>query len=240
METKKTHREVKVPQMNARLLADFMAASDVARGTILRNAKYQPIAPIVQHDEAKPIVSNFIRSGGDAGLLHEKAQALRDRLTDTEFDRLHCDYNADYIQRFGEIVDGLELPKADVLPGKKGVSLTLHGVKVPVEVNLRLRRMTKTNELRVGYGALRYAKGKPLNEGVGQWHAAILFGALNEIGPEEGEAAEPKLNVVIDVWTGKVHCAPGNAVTRFNNAKAACAGVAERWPNIKSPPGAIL
>lgn len=54
-EEKKTHKEVKNPQMNARLLADFMAASDIARGTILRNAKYQPIGPVVQHNEANPL-----------------------------------------------------------------------------------------------------------------------------------------------------------------------------------------
>lgn len=241
METKKTHREIKVPQMNARLLADFMAATDVSRGTILRKAKYQPLAPIVQHNEAKPVVANFIRSGSsDLAVLHDKAQALRDRLTDTDFDRLTCDYNADYIQAFIKTHPEIVLPKADVLQGKKGLVLDLNGVRVPVEANLRLRRMTKTNEQRTGLVAFRYAKSKPLSTSVGEWHAALLFGALNELGSDEGETPEAKLSVVIDIWTGAVHAAPGNAATRFTNAKAACTGIVERWPNIKPPSGAVL
>ncbi len=47
----KTHREVKSPQVNARYLADFMAASEVAKRSIIRGCKYQSIARVVQHDE---------------------------------------------------------------------------------------------------------------------------------------------------------------------------------------------
>ncbi|MBT9444413.1 MAG: hypothetical protein IV086_01800 [Hyphomonadaceae bacterium] len=240
MEPKKTHREVKNPQMNARLLADFMAASDISRGTIIRKAKYQPLAPIVQHDEAKPIVSNFLRgAGGDVAILSGKAQTIRDRLADSDFDRLRFDYNADYIDRFATTFDKFEMPKADFLPGKS-LTLGLNGVKVPVEVNLRLRRLTTTNKVRVGIAALRYAKGKALSPEVAHWHAALLYGALGEIGSDDGAEAELKLCLALDVWTGTTHAAPGDSITRFKNMKAACTGIVERWPNISPPANAVL
>jgi hypothetical protein len=44
----------------------------------------------------------------------------------------------------------------------------------------------------------------------------------------------------LDAYAGKTHVAPGNAVYRFNEMKAACADIAERWPVIKPPRNAVL
>lgn len=186
-------------------------------------------------------MTNYIRGGcGDVGGLLEKAQALRARLTDTDFDRLKCDSNADYIKRCADVVSAMDWPKADMLPGAKGVLLNLNGVKVPVEINFRLRRLTKTNVTKEGFAALRYLKGKPLKVEHGAWHAAILFGAMHEAGSIDGGEPEHKLCLAVDVWAGVAHPAPTDAITRFKNAKAACAGIAERWPNIKPPLGAVF
>src|SRR6266700_3165515 len=101
MKPEKTHRLVKDPQISARYLADYMAASEQAKRTIVRKCKYQAIARVVQHDEAKAAVSQFMRGGeGDIGALTDKAQSLRDRLADDDFDRDLYDHNADYIDRF--------------------------------------------------------------------------------------------------------------------------------------------
>jgi len=65
-----------------------MSASEQARRTIIRGCKYQPIARVVQHDEAKLAVSKFIRFGlTDIATLQSEAQRLRDRMADSEFDR---------------------------------------------------------------------------------------------------------------------------------------------------------
>jgi hypothetical protein len=46
--------------------------------------------------------------------------------------------------------------------------------------------------------------------------------------------------------TGVAECAvqgdpaPGSAITMFANMKAACQTIAERWPNVPPPKGAIL
>jgi hypothetical protein len=38
------------------------------------------------------------------------------------------------------------------------------------------------------------------------------------------------------VW----HEAPTDSVSRFKNMEAACASIAERWPNVAPPPNAVL
>lgn len=126
-EEQKTHREVKLPQISARYLADYMAGSERAKRRIARDCKYQPIARVVQHDEAKLAVSKHIRDSkpGTVELLAQ-AQALRDRMADSTFDRDLFDHNADYIARFAEVCDALKLPEAERLIPGKVPALTRH------------------------------------------------------------------------------------------------------------------
>lgn len=237
----KTHYEVKSPKITFRFLADYMAATEVSARTILRNCKYPPIARLVQHNEAKQIVSKFIRSvKSDTTELDEKAQELRDRLADSEFDRDLYDHNADYVSRYAKVHSELDLPKAEISSPGPHPAINLHGVKVTPEIHFRLQRVTKTNEIRTGGGMLRYAKGRLLNENVAEWQSAILLGYLTDTNSNENETPEGKLCVTVDAYSGKVHAAPGNAKHRYNQVVSACATIAEWWPNLKPPPGAVI
>ncbi len=242
MPEQKTHREVKNPQMSARHLADYMAASDRAARTIIRNCKYQPIARVVQHDEAKSTVAKFIRDGegGNKAHLLEKAQALRQRLADNDFDRDLFDHNADYIERFESMSDQLILPDAEMLSPGKIAPIDMKGVKVTADIQFRLRRLTKTNKVRVGGGMLRYAKGKALSADIAGWQSAFLFGYLSTVPPEDGAESEQKLCLTVDAYSGIAFAAPTDSTSRFQNMKAACETIKEWWPNITPPPGAVL
>jgi hypothetical protein len=241
MPGQKTHREVKKPQISGRLLADYMAASETARRTIVRGCKYQAIVRVIQHNEAKVAVARFIRDGMvDSGRLTEKAQALRDRIADTDFDRDLLDHNADYIDRFVKIHGVVSLPAADILAPGKTEPFEVHGVKVTPELHFRLQRTTKTNKVKVGAGMLRYAKGKALAPNVAEWQSAFIHGYLTAHPIEEAVEPEGKLCLTVDAYSGAVHAAPGDAVRRYQNMMAACASIAERWPNIAPPPGAVF
>jgi hypothetical protein len=45
--TKKTHTEIKTPQMSVSQLADYMAASEQTKRSIVRGCKYRAIARVV-------------------------------------------------------------------------------------------------------------------------------------------------------------------------------------------------
>ena len=237
----KTHREVKQPQISARALADFMAASETAKRTIVRGCKYQSRARVVQHTEAKLAVGKFLRSGAaDTAPLAAKAAELKARLSDTDFDRDLFDHNADYINRFVAVFGKIDLPDAERMPPGPVLTTMINGVKVTTELHLRLRRLTKTNKIRSGAAMLRYAKGKPLSEAIADWQAAFLFGWLTSLGSDDGSEPERPLCLTIDAQSGHVHPAPGDAMRRYKHMMAACETIAERWPNIAPPPGAGL
>lgn len=241
IQKQKTHKKVNNPQISARFLAEYMAASEQAKRTIVRNCKFQPIARVIQHDEAKLAITTFIRNGSqDVGLLTNKAQGLRNRFASDDFDRDLFDHNADYIERFAINYSNFALPTAEILPAGTSLPVFVNGVKITNELAFRLRRTTKTNKVRVGGATLRYAKGKSLLPEIAAWQAAFILGSLNLNGLEDGQEPEGKLCLIVDAYSGMCHPAPSDSARRYKNMQAACASIAERWPNIEPPANAVF
>ncbi|TPM03637.1 hypothetical protein FJ960_14220 [Mesorhizobium sp. B2-3-11] len=239
---KKTHRLVKTPQISARYLADYMAASEIGKRNILTASKYQAIARVVQHDEAKQTISKFFRSENPAiDHLTVAAKKLRDRMADSDFDRDVFDHNADYLDRFAKVVHVVEMPdKAEILAPGQSQKIEIGGVKIGADLQFRLRRVTKTNKIKIGAGVFRYSKGKALKPEVGAWQSAFLLGYLGETAVEAGAEPEGKLCVTLDMYTGQTYPAPTDSVSRYKNMQAACVAISERWDNIKPPANAVF
>lgn len=242
MEEKKTHRLVEKPQMSVRFLADYMAASDQARRTVLRGCKYRAIARLVQHDDAKLAVSKYMLGGiNDPQILEAESEYIRAKLADDDFGRDCNDINADYVKRFAQVVEDVELPKgAEWVASKTFVAQQINGVRVTFAPNLLTRRVGQKNTVKTGAMMLRYKKGAKLPDEAGAFQSSIIHGLLSLYGVDLDEEVDPKLCVTLDAHSGIMHAAPTTAVSRFNNTKAACATIGEVWDNIKPPPGAVI
>lgn len=238
---KKTHVVVNEPEISVRYLADYMAASERRRRTIVEGCKYRPLARLLQHKEARISIARAIHKGeATPQAMKERADNIRAKMTTDDFDALTNEANADYVQRFSEVVAGIELPVAEILRGRAFPVIKIHKVKVTFSPNLLLRRLTKTNKLKRGALMLRYAKGKPLDVVVGAFQSAAIFGLLREFDDEDGAEPEKGLCITLDAHSGTWHPAPGASVSMFANMKAACQSIGERWPNVPPPDGAAL
>ena len=241
MSDKPTHRLVRRPKMTGRYVADYMAGSERARRTIVRDCKYRPIARLIQHERAKSAISGFILEGGaDCGRLTQRAISLRSAIADTDHDRQVLDNNADYIDAFVAAFPVMNLPIADLVPLTGEALFSLSGVEVNNDARFGLQRITRTNRVKTGLATLRYAKGKPLPAEVGLWQSALLYGYQLQIDERESAEPETALCITIDAFTGSVHTAPSDALSRFRNIEAALISIAERWNSIAPPNGAII
>ena len=88
-----------------------------------------------------------------------------------------------------------------------------------VELQFRLRRLTKTNKVRTGAGVFRYAKGKALSPAVGEWQSAFLLGYLIDQGTDDESDVEHKLCLTVDAFSGTVYVAPTDSIRRYQNMK---------------------
>jgi hypothetical protein len=239
---KPTHRWVKTPEINARYLADFMAASEQAKRSLIQKCKFPAIARVVQHTEAQAIITNFwLELNPDKKKhLEDKAVWLRNKLADDQFEEDVNEHNADYVDCFAGQVDKISFPESERLPAPKFAPLMLEGTRFKFKPNLILSRRTKSNKLKVGAVMLRYGKGKPLSPEVGKWQSAAAHGYLKAIFTKEEREPELKLCLTVDALTGETYEAPSNSGYRFNEIKAACASIAERWPLVKPPKNAVL
>lgn len=243
MTDEKTHSLREKPGMSASKLADYMAASEQARRSILRGCKYRPIARIVQHQAAKESIADSLSSGEfEQGTLEAKMEILRNGLQGSDFDNEVAEHNADYIERFLETMPKLPTRAKEVSKAGKMPALDLEGFSLSFYPDLILKRTNQRNVPKKGVVFFRYGKNRPISDEVGCWQSAISFGYLDtklkqglaEIDPEKEMCA------TLDIWSGKCHLAPGNAIYRFNEVKAACAGIVERWNMIAPPEGAIF
>lgn len=174
-------------------------------------------------------------------MLKAEGQRLLDMMADTDFDRDTLDVNGDFLIAFGETFSMDTFPKtADFSGAPIGFKVNINGVDVDPDIRFGVERVTKTNRTRTGFGTIRYAKGKPLNEDVGAYQSSVLFGCRKMIDVHDQTAPEEKLCLTLDCASGRFIPAPSDATRRFQNMEAACKTIAEWWDSIEPPEGAIF
>ena len=132
------------------------------------------------------------------------------------------------------------LPKAEISKPGNVQSIGINGLNVSVELQFRLSRPTKTNKIKTGGVAFRYSKGKRLAEPVAEWQSAFILGYLRDMNKAEKIEPTHALCITLDIFSGTAYPAPTNAICRYSQMKAACATIAEMWPNIPPPANAVL
>ncbi len=241
MPDKATHVMRPRCELRARELADYMAASAQRKRTVLREAKYRPVARVLNHVEARTTIASWLREGdSDIATLRDRAEWFRSRMVTSDFEADQNQHNADYVDAFADICADLDIPPCEMsAPGGKQ-AIDMSGVSVIHNPDLVLRRVTRRNTIKSGALYLRYAKGKELNADAAQWQSAFAFGFLAGMPPESDCEPERKLCLTVCAYGGKATEAPTKSTYMFKEMAAACAAIADQWPNIQPPPNAIL
>lgn len=235
-----THRVNARPVMPARALADFMVASETARRTLVRDCKYPPLGRVMQHSEARAAVTGFLLSEPrEPARLESVAAMLRARDGGSDFMAALWARNAAYVERFAAVWPVMSWPAAVVTAGGSVGAFDLGGVRITLDLAVRLERTGRRNRRWMGGAMLRYAAGRALPAEVAAWQSALLLAVLRGQATEAAEP-DPGLCLTVDGWAGAAHAAPSDAVRRAGHLAAACASIAERWAAVAPPAAAVL
>ena len=239
MEPKKTHVERKQPQISLARLADYMAASEQAKRGIATTCKYRPIARVIQYNEAKAIISNYIRDENrKVDDLKQKLEAMKARIFENDFEKDVNEHNCDCISKFIAACDAISFPHQYSIP-PKSVKIVLKDMPVSVQFDVTSSRVNIRNKVKNGAIMLRYAKGKNLSSETGDFQSAFMYEFFRQ-HPSDATEAEKEMCLTLDLRSGDSYPAPSKATYLFKEMIATCASLVERWPAIKPPPGAIL
>lgn len=238
---KRTHRVVAHPTVPVQYLADYMAASNQARRGIVQKCKYKSLARVLQHQMARKTITDHLLGGNPLpGDLAEKAQALRERLADTDFDASLNQHNGDFVDAFATHCDGFDASAFNLVAATELEPPAFHETVVPFTPSLLTYRKTKANTHKIGAIMFRYAKGKPVPQAVAEWQAAFMYGFFSDRPFIEEAKPEGKLCVVWCAVSGERFTVPDKPIYKFNEMKAVCGDISERWANVPPPPGAII
>lgn len=227
--------------MRAQDLAEYMAASDVAKRTVIQKCKFRPLARLVQHKEARASIGHWMRQGaGDSDALTAEAARIRRKIADTDFEAEVNEHNAGYVEAFRDICDQLAIPACDMeaLAGK--VSINMNGLDVRYAPDLILKNTNRNNVAKIGAMFLLYSKGKSASTEEALYLSALSYGYLEDAPINNGCESDKALCISVCAYSGTVHPAPGNSKRRFSNMMAAGATISDLWPAIPAPKNARL
>ena len=245
--TRVTHTVLDTPRISARRLAEYMAASPIRQRTLIRDTKYRSVDPEISYDPGFQILGDMLAEGPlVTSALRDAAEDFHDRMDVRGIrERIAYDLIGDMFEWLAEERPDFGIPDVERFDDSRawgrGGEFEVEGVVIDPEVYFRLRK-AKRNAAAVGCVTLRYSKSGPTDETVAEWQSALLYGYLLDTVDEEetGLRPDPDLCIVLDLRTGIAHPAPGRAKTLFKQMQAACATIAERWPNIAPPDRAVV
>ena len=221
------------PRISAQKLGEYLSVATAhRRERIIRDQKYQSTFKSMRYSEASSVIRTTLLSGEDVPTrLIEKARLLEGRGCASAF---RAEANASCIhaiRRFARLMEEEGLgDMIPVLTGAKSFMLDIEDVTVSVAPTVLLTKPAKDGTLEYGALLLLIRKESALDEHGAEAVAELLRRALdaNGVGP-----VNPKLCVVIDVFSGlRVH-APARSTRLMGEINSACREIAVRWASIQ-------
>lgn len=237
----KTHRVVRDPSIPVQYLADYMAASNQVRRSIVQKCRYQTLSRVLQHQIARRTISEHLLGGNPLpGSLPAQAQTIRERLADTDFEISVNQHNGDFVEAFANNCAGFDISGFQLMSPVSFNNPVYNGTVVRFAPSLLTHRTTKANTQKIGAVMYRYSKGKPVAKEIAEWQAAFMYGFLAENPFIEEAKPEASLCIVWCAVSGIQFTTPAKPIYKFNEMKAVCSDIAERWENVPPPSGAKI
>ena len=237
----KTHKVVKNPTVPVQYLADYMAASNQSRRSIVQRCRYKSLARTFQHQLARKTITDHLLDGNPLpGDLGEKAREIGERLADSDFDATLHQHNSDFVQAFADHSEAFDFSNFQLAAPAQLEQPVFNGTQVRFAPSLLTHRTTKANTQKIGGIMYRYAKGKPVSDAVAGWQCSFMYGYFADHPFIEEAKPEAQLCVVLCAVSGTSHTTPKKPIYNYNEMKAVCGDISERWENVPPPPGAVI
>lgn len=213
-------------------LAEYMTTADPSRRLeIVKNQRRPPAAIVPRYTQITDLIVRSVVTGDALELRHALASWGTTYLPfkhRTEWtDRVAVDQRdagVAFLRVFDEMA---RVASGGAMSGGADVpKLNRAGVMVSVRPELVFETAASSRRRRVGFGKLIFSKTHPLSRDALTYAAALVYQLARDI---EGDAADPALCVVVDVFQGTMVTCPTSTKQRLRRVDAACHEIALLW-----------
>lgn len=228
-----------------------MAADDGPRETILRNLKYERIAPSLIYNKLNQAVANYLVSPTlDRRVLmacRQELESERDRANSAQR-RENLQYELNALDAFERSLNALDTRNVlfERLP-HTGRALEIEGVRVSVRPTVRIRVSRPRGKDLIGALLIDTAKGilpkTPEAEArltnAMTHSASLLFQQVTEIfgeNPDDGAKVSPEHCIIFHTHRQQNLPCPTSSRKLIRNIEASCRAICRGWEGIAPPP----
>lgn len=235
------------PRFTTLTLGDYMVAEDGPRETMLRDMRYEKLAPTLIYRRLHQAIPKFLTSPTrDRGILdacREDLENDRAKAT-TPTARDNCTYAIRALDTFEASLNALPitgwtLERAPLVP-----PLKINGVSVSVQPTARIRVRRPRGVDQIGSLLVHVAKGvdpktddaKAKATGAMLFAAMLLHQEVSEAFPGSDPKASAEHCIVLHTYRRQVECCPSNYRRPLRNMTAVCGNIRRGWSGIEPPP----
>ncbi len=221
------------PRISLNKLAEFMTARKPARRrSILKDQKFPTEYKGMYHREACEAIASCIASNLETVSALDRAVALLEQQSPEKIGtQRRLTQNADAIERFKTMLDGLDLKGATPRLGETSQpKLAVHNVNISVRPEIILTGRGKSGPL-AGAMKIHFPTTNPLDDEAGAYVSAVLQEWAKAFLADEGEIYAPYC-FVIDVGQAKIHSGVKATTARMKDVESACREIFALWPSI--------
>jgi hypothetical protein len=238
------------PRATVLEMGEYMAADDGPRETILRNLKYERIAPSLIYDKLYQAVAGYLASPTlDRRILdgfRRNAEAERDAC-ETVQKRENLQYALNSLDAFERSLNALDTRTVlfERLP-HTGRPILMEGVRISVRPTVRVRVSKPKGKDLIGALLVDTAKGtepktpeaESKRTNAMTHAAALLHRQVAEIVSEHADdtvKVSPEHCIIFHTFRQQRVCAPTSSRRMIRNVEAVCRSIASNWPGIIAP-----
>ncbi|MCA9706244.1 MAG: hypothetical protein KDK70_10385 [Myxococcales bacterium] len=219
------------PRISANKLGEYLVSPPLRRQCIIERQKYPCSYIGAYYEPARAVIVDFIVGAIDrAGLLQRTEQIVSEpHESSYAMHRAHgC---AEAVLRFLDLEPRLDLRGMTPIVIERHEKLDVEGVDVSVYPDVVLEGHDAKGRPTVGAIKLHFPKSHPHTEASAQYVATLLRMYAKLAMAERGRVNEDAC-IVVDVFAGRVLCAPRGYRRRWRDIGAACAEIRRAWPTV--------
>ena len=229
------------PTISANQLAEYLLASPAKRQTIIRNAKFPPVAIVTRYKKAKEAIGNFLADDArNKRILYDIEASLKETEQSSKgsWERDDARLSIEVLQHFCSFIGNNALAAIRFSKPNGKSNLSINDVSIKISLNLLAHSSSKSGD-RVGGLILQTSKtitSASVREEHGRNVATLIWLLVNEKYNSLGEP-DKKICIALDVFGKNMWTTPTSYKRRTNDINAACTEIKMFWDVIPAPVG---